>query len=362
MKIIYIANARIPTERAHGIQIMKMCEAFADAGADVELVLPRRFNFIKSDPFEYYGIKKNFKTTKLPSLDLVKFGKIGFLIQSLSFACAAFWYVLLKKADVIYSRDELPLFFLSFFKKNIIWETHTAKKNFLVKRALDKCKAVIAITRGLKDFYAKEYDFNLNKVWTAPDGVDIGKFKIGGEKAEIRKELELPQNKKIALYTGHLYLWKGADTLIESAKFLGENILICLTGGTDADILKVKKQISGNKNIIIAGNKPHLEIPYWQKSADVLVLPNTAKEDISKYYTSPMKLFEYMASGTPIIASDLPSIREILNESNAVLVEPDNPEALADGIEKILNGKELADKISKRALADVQNYTWRKRV
>ncbi|MCH7883412.1 hypothetical protein IIA95_03290, partial [Patescibacteria group bacterium] len=78
MKLIYIANARIPTEKAHGIQIMKTCEAFADNGAEIELVVPWRFNPIKNDPFEYYDVKRVFKIVKIPSLDLTAFGKIGF--------------------------------------------------------------------------------------------------------------------------------------------------------------------------------------------------------------------------------------------------------------------------------------------
>jgi len=135
-----------------------------------------------------------------------------------------------------------------------------------------------------------------------------------------------------------------------------------LVGGTEGDVLKIKKQTSENKNIIVVGSRPHSEIPYWQKSADVLVLPNTAKEDISKYYTSPMKLFEYMASGNSIVASDLPSIREVLNKDNSVLVEPDNPKKLAEGMNKVLGDFNFADKISKQALEDVKNYTWGERV
>ena len=64
MKILYIANARMPTEKAHGIQIMKTCEAFAELGHEVELILPWRFNPIKEDIFEYYNVKKNFKIKK----------------------------------------------------------------------------------------------------------------------------------------------------------------------------------------------------------------------------------------------------------------------------------------------------------
>ena len=68
-----------------------------------------------------------------------------------------------------------------------------------------------------------------------------------------------------------------------------------------------------------------------------------------------------MASKRPIVASDLPSIREILNEGNAILVQPDNPQGLAEGIRKVLENKNLAEKISARAFRDVQNYTWQKR-
>ena len=142
-----------------------------------------------------------------------------------------------------------------------------------------------------------------------------------------------------------------------------KNLLFVFVGGTDEDIKNFQSSILSFqlKNIVIAGQKPHSEIPLWQKSADVLVRPNTAKEKISKYYTSPMKLFEYMASGRPIVASDLPSTREILNEANSVLVEPDNPKALAEGIKKVLQNGDWGDSLAKRALVDVQDYTWEKR-
>jgi len=64
MKIYYLANARIPTEKAHGFQIMKMCEGFANQGVNVELIIPQRYNYIKDDPFKFYGIRNNFKIKK----------------------------------------------------------------------------------------------------------------------------------------------------------------------------------------------------------------------------------------------------------------------------------------------------------
>ncbi len=68
-----------------------------------------------------------------------------------------------------------------------------------------------------------------------------------------------------------------------------------------------------------------------------------------------------MASGKPIVASDLPSIREILNESNSVFATPDDPKSLTESINKVLSDHELASRISKRARQDVVVYDWSNR-
>ncbi len=376
MRLIYIANARLPTEKAHGIQIMKMCQAFSLAGVEVELIVPWRFNKIKKDPFDYYGIKKNFKIKTLPSIDLIPLGlsKIGFWIQSITFATSVFFYLIFKKVDIIYSRDLFSLWFLSFFRKNLVYEAHTFPRHlFLYGRVFKKTKMIIVITQKLKELFIQQGVIS-DKILVAPDGVDLKDFNIKESQEKCRRKLNLsrttfgekvarnlPLDKKIVLYTGHLYEWKGVQTLAKAAKFLEENVLIIFVGGTEEDISKFKTQNSKLKNILIAGHWPHSEIPYWLKAADVLVLPNSGKEEISKKWTSPIKMFEYMASKRPIIASDLPSIKEILNENNAILVEPDNSKELAEGIKKVLRNSQLSAKISNQAFGDAQEYTWQKR-
>ena len=135
-------------------------------------------------------------------------------------------------------------------------------------------------------------------------------------------------------------------------------------GGMKNDLIRFSLLIRQKQlnNVLLVGQRPHAEIPYYLKAADVLVLPNSATEKISSHYTSPMKLFEYMASGTPIVASDLPSIREVLNWQNATLVRPDDPKDLARGIEAVLKNKKWADKIAKKAKIDSVGYDWSKRV
>jgi glycosyltransferase involved in cell wall biosynthesis len=170
-------------------------------------------------------------------------------------------------------------------------------------------------------------------------------------------------NEKIIMYTGHLYDWKGTQVLANSAKYLPENYLIVFIGGTQHDVKKFKEKnadlIKSNK-IFVLGYKAPQEISDYLNSADVLVLPNSAKDKKSRW-TSPLKMFEYMASEKPILASDLPSIREVLNENNAVFFKPDDPQDLADKIKYILDNFDLAEKISTQAKIDVQNYTWDKR-
>src|SRR3989344_9070586 len=103
-KLFYISDARLPTEKAHGLAIMKQCEALATQGVDVELVVPKRLNLLKGDPFEYYKITHRFPLTTCFTLDLIRFGYFGFLVQEATFALAAAWY-LRRQEGVVYSRD-----------------------------------------------------------------------------------------------------------------------------------------------------------------------------------------------------------------------------------------------------------------
>lgn len=356
MRITYIANIRFPTEKAHGIQIMKMCAAFAGLGHQVELVVPWRENSIKVDPFEYYSIKTRFPIKRVFSLDLIRFGRIGFNIHELTFALSAFFYTLFNKADVVFGRDEMPLLLASIHSR-VVWETHTGSYNLAARALLMSRSKVIAITQGLKDFYTKR-GASAKQILVAPDSVDAEQFDIPLSSTEARERIGLPKDKKIVLYTGHLYDWKGAHILAEAAAFMSSDISVVFVGGTEADIESFKKRFGQTPTISILGKKPYDQMPLYMKASDVLVLPNSPVNDISSLFTSPMKLFEYMASGRPIVASDLPSLREVLNEDNSILVPPDDPKALYEGIMSILSDEVVAKRISHKSHEDSKLYTW----
>jgi len=362
MKLLYIANINMPTPWAHGIQIMKMSEAFANAGIETELIVPRRFNKIKEDPFEYYGVESKFKIVKLPCIDLMPLGagKFIFLLEKFSFLLSVKIYLAFKKFDIFYTREHLA----GLFFKDFILETHvlpTEIKKFHIK-IWQRAKKILVLTDFIKEGIMAKGIME-DKILISSDGVDLNKFNLDISSADARKKVNLPLNKKLIIYSGSfsLYSWKGVDVLLAAAQHFNSDELVVLVGGSKAEIEKIKSKIK-SKNILLVGRQPYSLIPYYLKSADVLVLPNKKGDVMSEKYTSPLKLFEYMASSRPIVASALSSLQEILNNNNAILVEPNNPEGLAIGLRTVLNNKNLAEKISMQALNDVKEYTWDKRV
>ncbi len=371
MKLIYLANVRIPTEKAHGLQIMKMCEAFAQTGTTVELIVPQRKNadFAGVDPFTYYGVERIFTLTYVPCIDPTWLTRVypGLYIkvQGLYFAFAVRRH--LKQSAVsndtcIYMRDEYLIpFFIS--RPSVVWEAHTlSRKPKKYARFFEGCKNIIALTHSLRsDIIA--LGVSPDRIMVAGDGVDLESTNIATSSSEVKKELQLPTDKKIVLYTGHLYSWKGVFTLAEASAALSSDTLIVFVGGTKQDQQKMKDYIQEKKlnNIMVVSHQPPSRIPSYLQTADVLVLPNSATQRISSHYTSPLKLFEYMAARKPIVASALPSIKEVLNDSNAVLVEPDSVQALARGIQYVLDDSTQSQVRAAKAYADVAEYTWHKR-
>ncbi|HEY4503938.1 MAG TPA: glycosyltransferase family 4 protein [Candidatus Paceibacterota bacterium] len=361
MKILYIENIRLPTEKAHGIQIMKMCEAFSTAGHDVTLLVPKRKNIYNTDPFDFYKVKKNFIIKRLWVPNVLFLGPLGFWIQSLFFAEMSAWYFWKFKPDILYSREERILINFIFIAKNIFWESHRGTWNIASRIVANFCKKIIVISKGLQDFYLSKLPALKSKIIVAPDGVDLNFFNINLSKDECRRKLSLPLDKKIALYTGHLYEWKGAHILAEASRAIKDDESAVFVGGTSHDLKKFINIYGNNKNCLILGQKPYSDIPFYLKSADALVLPNSARNDIGSLYTSPLKLFEYMASGVPVVASRVPAICEILNDSNSTLITPDDPNALYQAIKNVFNDNFEAQNKARKALQDVNMYTWNSR-
>lgn len=353
MKILYLADVRMPTEKAHGVQIMKTCEALARAGNVVELVVPRRANDMKEvEPFAYYGVEKNFTLTKLATFD-PPIGSIRFAIQRFFFAITSLFYALASDADVIYSRDEALLWPISYMKGNTVWESHTGAWGRIAQRVAWRAGRIIVISGGLKSFY-ESHGVPPEKIVVAHDGVDLEQFEHPESKEAARARLGIALNARVAMYIGRLDGWKGIDTLAKAADLMPA-ITTVVIGGEAAQIAAFTQS---HPHIMWLGFHPYSELADNQQAADILVLPNTATNEIGARFTSPLKLFSYMASGRPMVVSDVPAIREVLDEHAAYFVAPDDPLALASAMQlAITQGNEVA----MRAKEILRGYSWNAR-
>lgn len=352
---------RLPTEKAHGLQIMKMCDAFTRHGARVTLFVPRRFNHIKDDPFEYYAVPKSFKIVRLPCLDFLSVSASWpvFWMLSLSFYFSVWLFSLFHKFDFIYSRDALA----GLFFNDIIFEAHSLpKKNWLSKKIWPRIKRFVVLTSFIKERLIKE-GISESAIIVSPDAVDLEEFGSPVSADFAKKELGLAVEKKIIGYVGSLKtmaMEKGVSSAILALKNLDKSFILCLVGGAERDIAfytELAKKEKLSERVFFIGTVIHSAVPKYLAAFDYLVAPFPESEHYS-YFMSPLKIFEYMAAGRPIIASDLPSIREVLNESNAVLVKPADSKELALAINRLAEDKELARKISVAATLDIKKYTW----
>lgn len=339
----------MPTERAHGIQIVKTCEALARAGADIELVVPERKTSIHESVESYYRLAAPLPIKRLPVWDTVSWGRIGFFVETLSFAFAATRYID-GKAGIVYGRDEwvLALLMLVGFEK-VMWESHTGAWN-MAARYLSRHAKMVVISEGLKDYYIAQ-GVSRDRIMVAHDGVDLGMFDSVESKETARRRLGLPLEKRIALYIGGVGGWKGTDTLLEASAHLPEGTVLAIIGKVPAE---TKARFP---NVLFLGERPYTEIADNQQAGDVLVLPTTASHPVGAHFTSPLKLFTYMASGVPIVASDVLSTRGVVPDNGAYWFTPDEPESLVAAILRALADSARNQKadVAKR---EVARYTW----
>jgi len=379
--IFLITANRIPSERANAYQTVKMADALSAQGWSVTLLAPRRrnspamaslnnFNAISN----YYKLRRPFTIRYLSCLDLDwlkrRSERWWFLLISLSFALSLALYLVRhrrKERLVIYTREErFTGHFLArlkgVFGLPVLFESHqfpATQRNLAWQQRMD---GIVTINRHLQQAYLQA-GFPPERLFVAPDGVDLRLFAHLPAKEAARTQLQLPLERPLVVYTGHLFRWKGVYTMAQAGGNLPQACLL-FVGGMAQDLEKFTAfvQAAALKNIQIIGHVPPERVPLYLASADILVLPNSAGKAISRLYTSPLKLFEYMAAGRPIVASDLPSLGEVLADGvNARLVPPDDPAALAAGIEELLSHPALAERLAHQARRDVGGYTWTRR-
>ncbi len=365
MRIAIITTSRIPSSTANSIQVMKVCQAYCQLGHNITLIVPGRGEVDWESITKIYGINCKFPIKYLPSFKL--FRRFDFsLFSGIS--------LLLKKYDLVHTWLPHIGIVAGVLKIPYLMELHelpTGKfgpgifKRILLSKSK---KRFLCITNALKKFYEQKYKFKFRKeeVVIAPMGVVLEPYQHLENLSELKQKLG-KVNRFTAVYTGHLYPGRGMNLLVSLAKELPE-IFFLWVGGRLDDVNFWKNEIQSQniKNIKLTGFVNNEEIPGYQTIGDVLLMPyenniSGSSGGNTVDYCSPMKMFEYMAAGRPIISSDLPVIHEVLNEKNAILCKFNDIQCWTDALNMIKNNPEVGKNLGSQARKDVEKYTWNKR-
>ena len=380
--LIYPANIRFPMERANAIQIIQTCHALANKGVKVYLLVRKMDNRTTEECLEFYGLKPhaNLHIIRLPVLNIHIHIIWGYSFYLLCFS-AIFYLSAFKNIKKIYLREigvaRYLLMIKSLLRCKLLYEAHslesmeqkemqkllsdgiTPDKNRLSKilkretEVLKNVDGLIVTSNSLKHIIQKYLGISRTTA-VIPNGATIPKNPpIRFLKKQYCRSL---------IYTGQLHPWKGVDVLVKALREIPDAVLTIVGGlSFERDIYRLKKLVKElmiEDRVRFVGFVPSRDIEKYLEAADVGVIPLTDNVT-SRYFTSPLKMFEYMSAGLPIVASDLPTIREVLTDrENAVLIKPGDSKDLARGIKKLLYDQELANKLSKKAYEDVKQYSW----
>jgi len=349
---------RFPSEKADSLFAHENARAFQGLGIDTTLVSPRRFGRGTLG-------ERSYNVKYLPTFDLAQvpiIWEVAHYVNIFVFSCI--FYLWLKRHSdentFVLSNEPFVLLMASFATRNILYEIHTlpVRHSWVSRTVLRRTCLALPISEWNAKF-AEQHGVPRARIVIARSAVDADAFKELDKKA-VRVALGLKRDARIVVYTGHLYAWKGVDALAEAARLVPD-VEVIFVGGTEQDVARFKSMYASVSNVRVVGRVPHKDVPLWQAVADVLVIPNSAKAEISVHHTSPMKLFEYMASERPILASDLPSIREVLTDETGYFATPDDPHSFADALKRIFSEPEEAMKRARAARRVAEENTWENR-
>lgn len=376
MKIALITNSQIPSLTANSIQAMKVAQALMQLGHDIKMFAPKETELPNYQLLlTHYGLRLAPDLELLPSIKPLK--RLDFIVHAQRAA---------KKfgADLIYTWLPQSAVLGLWSGYPVVLEMHADNSGMLgawwmrqfwkAKGRRSARQLMTVTTSALRNALERSTNFPFKEeaVLLAPNGVELEKYDGLPNPVEARRQLNLPEGLTVG-FTGHIYPGRGADLLFELAKQMsGVNFL--WVGGTPELVNFWRGKLTEAKmtNVTMTGFVKHEMIPLYQAASDILLMPYSRSisassgQDIAEVI-NPMKMFEYMASGRAIISADLPSIREVLNEGNAIFVEPGGRVdhgvlgAWRLEIEKLLSDEPRRLALGAQARKDVEQLTWVKR-
>ena len=363
MRIVFPTLTPFPSSRAPAVQVANMAQAFAELGHTVELVVPAEPEPTAGGPLpaDAFGFRPDFTVTTLSRR----------VHRGQSYLHAARIARMTRTAtDLVFSRNLRACLLPALRGVPTVYEAHTLssltgpQERWVLRRLKGArgFRGVVAISRALADDLVDELGVDPQQILVAHDAVRL-------DADDVPDRTRLAGAMFTVGYTGSLFPGKGADIIPALARRLPETTFRIAGGpGERADALRARVAADGLENVIVHGPLTPAESRALQRSCDVLIAPfarrveSATGQDIARW-TSPMKLFEYMASGRPIVSSDLPVLREILRpDVDALMVPPEDVDALAAAVRRLADDALLRAQLADAALERVrEHFTWARR-
>ena len=377
-EVLIPADVRFPLERANGVQIVKTAAALTRAGADATLLVRASDPRPTAEILPLFGIAPGGVRVRRVS---VLHRRGSFFIPRAAFLARAGTAGLaaLRRGAIVYTRDlQLADVLLGVRRRaRVVYEAHAVEsvlyrergtlygtadrpqpaKAARLRRREERvwrgAAAFVATTSGIRDTFAEEFGAR-ERVSVVPNGCDVP-----ADRTFPGLAAERPAR---VLYAGQLYPWKGVDELVDAvAKVDGVRLVILGGMPGEPDEARVRARVVAlgiADRVEMLGLVPQAEVARELSRARVVAVP-VRRTAMTLRHTSPLKAFEAMAAGRPLLASDLPSSREFLRHGeNAWLVPPDDAAALAAGLRTLVSDDALSEKIARRAFEDAVDFSW----
>jgi glycosyltransferase involved in cell wall biosynthesis len=379
MKIAYLTSRRIPHPEPDVQQMLHTAVALRNHGIDVDILFPRRWRQLLNTRSSLTQLAARYYNIPAESLSLVPLPpvlhlpepstneKLDLISTMLADISSLFCGLIKTKSagyDMVHTRRWLTAVVSTRIGIPTVFETYTDVSAEHLRRHcnLKHLAGVVAHSRLAAASLAKR-GLPEDRIVVCYNGYNPPDLLPVLTRGEARDQLGLPQERAIVCYTGRLKRMKAPGSILQVAHY-APDVLFMLVGATADESRQLQEQAreASVSNIKVIDWVYPSHISRYLYASDILMIPPSSLPLRTGRTMLPLKIFLYMASGRPLIAPDLPDIREILqHERNAFLTPADQPEQSAKAIRRLLSDSTFAQALSDAAAVDAQAFTWQQR-